>query len=58
MSYDVQCYDLARKWLANRGWSYDADIATLAQLIQDVCEDYEADLDNELALSDGKNHGQ
>ena len=45
MSYDPKCYDLAKSFLADGGWTHSEDITALAQQIQDCIEDYLADMD-------------
>ena len=47
MSYDVKPYQLAKIWLHASGWNNEIDIDRLAQAIQDVIEDFVADLENE-----------
>jgi hypothetical protein len=44
MSVDTRAYEFARIWLSAGGWSNDIDTQKLAQLIQDLCEDFMADL--------------
>ena len=56
MSVDKKVYELARVWSLNTGWNNDLDISHLAQQIQDTIEDFEADLNNELAESDETDH--
>lgn len=45
--FDVKCYDFAKIWLSASGWNHEMDIGKLAQRIQDLCEEFEADLDEE-----------
>jgi hypothetical protein len=44
--YDVRCYDLAKDFLKDGGWTHSEDIHRLAQAIQDTIEDFIADLEN------------
>ena len=37
---DPKCYELAKVWLANEGFTYSGDIDKLAEVIQDAMEDY------------------
>ncbi len=52
MSYDSSCYALAKEFLDDRGWSNTADYHRLAQEIQNVIEDFVADLENEMGKVD------
>lgn len=49
--YDVKCHAFARIWLSAGGWSNDMDIAKLAQLVQDISEDFVTDLEHEYEKS-------
>lgn len=46
MTVDPKAYDFSRVWLKAGGWGYDVDVTKLAELVQSVCQDFEADLEN------------
>ncbi len=46
MTFDPKCYELSKAWLAGEGYTWDGDIKMLAELLQDCCEDFVADLKN------------
>lgn len=48
MTVDPKAYEFSRSWLQAGGWGHDVDVMKLAELIQDVCQDFEADLENEV----------
>ena len=43
---DPKCYELAKVWLANEGFTYSGDIDKLAEVIQDAIEDYIQSIDD------------
>lgn len=45
MTVDVKVHDFAALWLKTGGWTHDLDINRLAALIQDVCEDFQKELE-------------
>lgn len=48
MTLDHQVYALASARLIAGGWNHDGTIRELAERIQDVIEEFEADLANEM----------
>lgn len=48
---DPKCYDLAKVWLANEGWTYSGNVTQLAQEIQQTIEDFITDMEDENAES-------
>ncbi len=47
MSYDQSTYNFAKVWLSAGGWHNEIDTDKLAELIDDLCRDFVADLNNE-----------
>lgn len=47
MSFDTKCYDLAKAFLEQGGWTHSPDSDRLAQQIQDTIEDFIVDLEHQ-----------
>ena len=45
---DDKCYAFAKDWLLGDGYTYSGDIQRLAEIVQDLCEDFCKDLDQEV----------
>lgn len=45
MSVDVKCHTFAQLWLRAGGWTNDMDTMKLAQLVQDIAEDFVTELE-------------
>lgn len=46
MSVDVKCHEFARIWLRAGGWTHDLDVVRLAELVQEIAEEFVTDLEN------------
>ena len=47
MTVDVKVYEFSKLWLSAGGWTSELDVDRLACLIQDICEDFTTDLENQ-----------
>lgn len=45
MSVDIKAYEFSKIWLSAGGWTSDMDVNKLAQLVQDLAEDFTTDLE-------------
>ncbi len=46
MTLDPKAYEFSKVWLAGEGYTWTGDVQRLAELVQDCCEDYVADIEN------------
>lgn len=46
MTVDVKVHAFAATWLQGAGWTYSGDVQRLAELVQEVCEEFVRDLEN------------
>ena len=42
---DEKCYEFAEQWLWGDGYTYSGDIQQLAEIVQDLCEEFTHELD-------------
>ena len=42
---DKKCYEFAKDWLLDDGYTYSGDIQLLAELVQDISEEFKNELD-------------
>ena len=47
MTVDVKVHAFAKRWLSAGGWTSEFDVDRLACLVQELCEDFTTDLENQ-----------